>query len=275
MAPSHALSIALFVLLSAAFLSAIWKATGPIGLVGGLVIHLGLAYGIFRLGLRPPPAPATILQFDVRAPPPPPVVEAPKPPEPPKPMEPPPKPKAPKIQKLRAPIPNTTPPKETPPPAEPPKPIVGLSEDSTVKDSSFSMNRGNTTIGDPTIKGRLEDIKPLPAAPPQAAPGPSFKPATALEVKTEPDVDPDSCRLDYPDGEAKQAGIEGDTLLRVEIDERGKVHDVRLIKGVGHGLDQAAIFAVKHRCKFTPARNTAGQAVAFVIPYTYQWVIDR
>ncbi len=268
--------IVLFVLLAGAFLYGVWRATGPIGLVGGLLLHVALGWGLVMLGLRPPARAATVVQIDVRRPPPPPPPPPPKIETPPPKVEPP-KPKpAPKVQKLQAPIPNQTPPKDVPPPAEPPRRVFGLTEQSTTTgDSTFSVPTGNSTVANPSEKGKGEKVQPLPAAPPQAASAPVFKAASALEVKTEPEVDEGSCQFDYPDGEAKQAGIEGDTLLRVEIDERGKVHGVKVLKGVGHGLDDVAMYVMRHKCHFTPARNSAGQGVAFVITYKYNWVLDR
>ena len=67
--------------------------------------------------------------------------------------------------------------------------------------------------------------------------------------------------IQYP-AEAEQLGIEGDVKLRVELDERGKVHGIKVTSGLGHGLDQAAVFALTHRCKFTPAIATDGKPVS-------------
>jgi hypothetical protein len=33
--------------------------------------------------------------------------------------------------------------------------------------------------------------------------------------------------------------------------------------------------ALKYKCRFGPAKNTAGQAVPFTITYVYHWVIER
>jgi protein TonB len=148
-------------------------------------------------------------------------------------------------------------------------------ESTTEGGAGFAVPVGNTTTADPKTAGKLPHVAPLPAAPPSAPVAPVFRPASALEVKREPDVDEESCRIPYPDGEAKDQGIEGDTLLRVEIDERGKVHGVRMLRGVGHGLDEAAMRAMKYKCRFGPARDGANKPVPFVITYTYHWVIDR
>jgi tol-pal system protein YbgF len=82
-----------------------------------------------------------------------------------------------------------------------------------------------------------------------------------------PDVDADVClrSVDYP-ADALKLGIEGDLTLRVELDETGHVHGARVVSGLGHGLDDAAIFALTHKCKFTPAIAKDGTPVAYVIP---------
>ena len=68
----------------------------------------------------------------------------------------------------------------------------------------------------------------------------------------------------YPD-EAAQLGIEGTVRLRIELDERGHVHDIKVLSGLGHGLDRAALYALKYKCKFSPAIATDGKAVPYVI----------
>ena len=56
---------------------------------------------------------------------------------------------------------------------------------------------------------------------------------------------------EYPEM-ARKAGVEGMVLLKVLVDKEGRVRDVVLIKGVGAGLDEAAIASVKGS-KWTPA----------------------
>jgi TonB family protein len=45
--------------------------------------------------------------------------------------------------------------------------------------------------------------------------------------------------------QAIQAGIEGSVVLYAEIGVDGRAHRVRVIKGLGHGLDQQAMEAVR------------------------------
>ena len=244
-------------------------------LLAALLIHILGGWGLLRLGRIQRQKPPQVIQVDVRK------KEVPKPPAPPPPpkVEPPPPPKAKAPKPLpvpQAPLPNETPKEPPKPSAEPPKPLFGASLSSTTTgDSTFSVPVGNTTVGDPKNTAKKgEEVKPLTAVP-GAQPGPVFKPASALEIKVEPEEVEGTCRIPYPRGEAYQLGIEGDTVLRVEIEASGKVHNVKLVKGVGYGLDEAAVEALRRRCRFEPARNTAGQAVPYVITYTYHWEMER
>lgn len=67
-------------------------------------------------------------------------------------------------------------------------------------------------------------------------------------------VDPD-----YSDP-AREAKVQGLVLLRVEIDGSGQIRDVRVDQGLGLGLDEKAIEAVR-RWKFRPGMKD-GKAVA-------------
>jgi protein TonB len=54
--------------------------------------------------------------------------------------------------------------------------------------------------------------------------------------------------------DARRRGIEGDVLLEIVVRRDGGVGDVRLIRGLGAGLDQRAIDAVR-QWRFSPARR--------------------
>jgi protein TonB len=250
----------------------------------GLALHLGLAYLFLRL---PPRARHTssILQVEVRRPPPPPPQPQLTPPEPPKPP-PPPEPPRRIIAKHKfvqpppvTPRPNAEPPKE--PPKTPPTPVFGVTMDSvTDAPSSFSVPVGNTTMIDPAKSGKHDGpIAPLPPSPEGTPTEHPYKPVSALQVKTMPVIDADECGrgVPYPD-KARQQGIEGDVILRVSLDEKGHVHAVKVVTGLGYGLDEAAMHALRTspRCKFSPAIANDGQPVAYVIPaYTFHFELPR
>ena len=54
--------------------------------------------------------------------------------------------------------------------------------------------------------------------------------------------------------EARRRGIEGDVVLEVIVTQAGTVDRVRVVRGLGAGLDQSAIAAVK-QWRFDPARK--------------------
>jgi TonB family protein len=117
---------------------------------------------------------------------------------------------------------------------------------------------------DPAKSGKGPAV-PLPAAP-AGPPKPEYKPVSELYIKSMPEIDSDACgrTVVYP-AEAEQLGIEGTVHLRIELDDKGHVHGIKVTSGLGHGLDEAAKFALTHRCKFSPAVGTDGKPVSFVI----------
>ncbi|WP_235298733.1 energy transducer TonB [Portibacter marinus] len=46
--------------------------------------------------------------------------------------------------------------------------------------------------------------------------------------------------MQYPT-EAKEKGIEGTVKLKFNIDHEGKVHQVKVLSGIGHGCDEEAV----------------------------------
>jgi TonB family protein len=52
--------------------------------------------------------------------------------------------------------------------------------------------------------------------------------------------------------EARRAGIEGEVVLEVLFGARGEVQILRVVRGLGHGLDEAAI-EVAQKVRFKPA----------------------
>jgi protein TonB len=59
---------------------------------------------------------------------------------------------------------------------------------------------------------------------------------------------------------AQSAGVTGKVRLRVSIDESGRVTDVRVVEGLGFGLDEAALAAARETL-FAPATH-CGRRVA-------------
>ena len=59
--------------------------------------------------------------------------------------------------------------------------------------------------------------------------------------------------ITYPD-EAKKAGVAGKVYVLVYVNEGGGVDQVKVVKGIGAGCDEAAIQGVK-AIKFSPGKN--------------------
>jgi periplasmic protein TonB len=57
-------------------------------------------------------------------------------------------------------------------------------------------------------------------------------------------------KISYPI-EASTKKVEGKVYLLVYVNEKGDVDDVKVVKGIGSGCDEAAVSAVK-RTKFSP-----------------------
>jgi periplasmic protein TonB len=79
-------------------------------------------------------------------------------------------------------------------------------------------------------------------------------------------------RIPYPK-EAKEKGIEGPVVMGLLIDVDGNVRDATLLEGPGHGLDEAAMEAVR-RLRFSPAK-VEKKAVAVRIRYIYRFVLEN
>jgi protein TonB len=67
---------------------------------------------------------------------------------------------------------------------------------------------------------------------------------------------------DYTE-DARRRGIEGDVVMEIVVRHDGTVGDVRVLQGLGSGLDQRAIAAVR-QWRFTPARRR-GAAVDVLV----------
>jgi protein TonB len=161
-------------------------------------------------------------------------------------------------------------PKETPPPSEPPPLVFGIALDGGTEGPGMEIPEGNTLGIDPTKSEKPNGpIKPLTGVP-GGVPGgviTETKPAapkevSAAEVTTKPKQlgCDESTTKEYPQA-AREAGIEGKISVEMLIDEKGKVTEVKVLKGLGYGLDELAIARAK-TCSFEPATKD-GKAVVF------------
>lgn len=121
-----------------------------------------------------------------------------------------------------------------------------------------------TSAVDPSVPTNLENADTTPGG------GDSEGSGDALswgEVTRLPKVKKEVKAL-YPE-EGKLARIDGPVVLEVLINKTGKVQSVKLIRGQGHGLDEAAIEALRG-FEFQPAFK-GNEPVAVKIHYTYRF----
>jgi TonB family protein len=242
-----------------------------------LTVHVGVALALSNVDLRLPGARAsTIVQLEMRAPSEAPrLTEALKTPT----VEPRPRTAAAHAPKrvahahavhAEAPLP---PPSQEPAKAEA-KPVFGLNLAATaVGEGSVSVAMGETAMADPAAA--RTPSRPVADAIPDLSDRSGETPA--LQIRTLPKIDAHACGklITYPP-EAESLGIEGDVTLRVPLDAVGRAHDVRVLRGLGHGLDEVARDALTNLCTFTPAVATDGKAIAYVIPsYVFHFEIPR
>jgi periplasmic protein TonB len=72
----------------------------------------------------------------------------------------------------------------------------------------------------------------------------------------------------YPPG-ARRDGVEGDVLMALVLSTSGTVESVRVLKGPGHGLDEAAVAAVRTwRCS---PKMEDGRSIRVTMPWTMQF----
>jgi len=106
------------------------------------------------------------------------------------------------------------------------------------------------------------------------AEAPSFAPAAETSIGEFPRTIHEEKGDGYYPTDARRMGLEGQVVLRVGIDRRGNIRSVRVIRRAGYGFDEAATRAL-WKFRFTPARTREGEAVDFLITYTYTFRAER
>jgi protein TonB len=204
-----------------------------------LFVLVLLGHGLLLVGAKkiPEKKKQTRVEMALVTPPPP-------PPPPPEVVEEKPQPKKKKKPKPKPKKPPPPPPSNTEPPPEPqkaPPPIVtGISMASTVKSSGFNIRVGNTTYGDMNKEDFVDPSKVKGYRGGQKGWQPVRAGKLSRQAKVRKEVKPK-----YP-LQAVEAEIEGTVVLRIEVTKKGAVRKAKLIRGLGFGLDQAAMAAIKN-----------------------------
>ncbi len=206
-------------------------------------------------------------------------VVTPPPPEPPaiapEPETPKPEPKPePKLKPLPAPLqhPSAAPPTPEPPTPTPPVPNAPASDDPVFGYSMDSTSQAGTgpsiSVGNPG--GRPNGGGGTP--PPGDKTTTAGAPIPDYEVTTAP-LPEGRCVGKYTD-DARAAGIEGMVVLDLVVGEDGRVRDVQITQKLDHGLDQAAVAALR-ACKFTPGEKDGKRVAVKIHGFKIRFVLSE
>jgi periplasmic protein TonB len=134
--------------------------------------------------------------------------------------------------------------------------------------NGIALPLGDSTMGDPEEK-KPPPMKVVKVVPKVVVVVPKAKPVTLRSLPKPISVP----RMSYPKA-AREKGIQGTVKLRVTIGKTGRVLRVKLLKGIGHGLDELAIKALK-KSKFKPAYGSDGKPMTYTIRYKYRFRIEE
>lgn len=129
----------------------------------------------------------------------------------------------------------------------------------------------------PVVERKQTENESQSAVPPQETPGDPGSGANSVEavsvgaVTVAPKVLKEK-RIAYPE-RARRAGIEGLVELKLVIDPQGFVREAEVLKGLGYGLDEAALSAIQE-FQFSPAKIGV-DPVAVRIIYKYRFQLNR
>lgn len=210
-----------------------------------LLAHAAMAFGIDSIEVKKSHAATSIEIAEAKkppkkAPPPPAKIDPPRKPEPPT-----------RERRAAAPAPAEAPPPEAPPPSTAPiadLPDFGLSLTGGVDGTGIALPTGGSARGGPA----------RPTAPVKSAPRKLAANADGVGSAADPCEDPPAKpkprSVPQPLGTeaARAAGVEGKVRVQLTVDETGHVVDVKLLQGLGYGLDEAALAAAR-RAEFEPA----------------------
>ena len=206
-----------------------------------LVAHVAVAVGIDGIDGKQSRAATSIEIAEVKKP-------AKKEPPPPAKIDPPRKPEPPSRERRAT----NAKPSEAPPPEAPVKAAAPIAD---LPDFGLSLSGGIDGTGVALPGGGAGG--PRQAVPAKVAP----RRLAALDPQSrvvdscdEPAAKPKPRSVPQPVGTeaARAAGVEGKVRVQLTVDETGRVVDVKLLQGLGYGLDEAALAAAK-RAEFEPA----------------------
>ena len=76
--------------------------------------------------------------------------------------------------------------------------------------------------------------------------------------------------LEYPE-EARLDSIEGKVITQFIVDLDGSITEINVLKGIGHGCDEAAVELLENMPKWTPAKQRKKPVwIYFTLPITFE-----
>lgn len=146
-----------------------------------------------------------------------------------------------------------------PPPPRPPVPVE-VPNDEIIEDEILDLD------------AELDLDAPIDLPPPPP-PAEEEEPEIFVVVEKTPEIKGGMKELykylKYPEI-ARKAGIEGRVILEFIVDEKGKVSNIKVLRSVGGGLDEAAIEALK-KVRFSPGMQRGRPVkVRYTLPVTFK-----
>ena len=69
---------------------------------------------------------------------------------------------------------------------------------------------------------------------------------------------------------AKDAGIKGIVYVNFEIDEKGRIKDTKIMRGIGGGCDEEALRVVSNLPKFYPGKQRGKPVrISYMLPIKF------
>ena len=160
---------------------------------------------------------------------------------------------------------------EQPPPPPAPPPPQEVPDEEVIEEQVIDISQD--------MDLREAPPAPPPPPPPPSAPPPPPEPERAPEpeifevVEQMPElvggIEGLQGRIDYPEF-ARRAGIEGRVFVQFVVDEQGNPSDIRVVRGIGGGCDEAAVAAVR-ASRFSPGLQRGRPVkVRMSLPVTFR-----
>jgi periplasmic protein TonB len=166
-------------------------------------------------------------------------------------------------------IPITRP--ETPPPPPPPEPSTEL----VIVDDDVEIDEEFTIDTEATVFTEVQEFTPIFVEEAEVAEEQIF---TIVEDDPEFPGGP-SALMQYLQGNlryptmAREAGIQGTVFVTFVVERDGNITDVRVLRGVGGGLDEEAVRVVRNMPRWKPGRQR-GQAVRVQFNLPIRFVLN-